>query len=210
MKIAVCYCYPMVKTLTYFPMARRFAQSYQSNPPGCDHGLFVICGGRAPAPNDLLPFQDIPCSFVSHSNEGWDIGAYQWACENLSCDLLVCLGAHVHFHHPGWLAEMAQAFIENGPGIYGCWGYDFPEWHIRTTAFWIPPELLRSYPYRIGSSRQSRYGFEHGRESITKFSLSAGMCAVMVTRKGRFHHPEWPDHIPGPEDSLVLDRFQDE
>lgn len=209
MRIAVVYCYPLVQTHTYFAMAKRFVKTWLDHPPGHDHELYVTTTGTHPGPNDLVVFQGLPARFVARDNVGWDIGCYQWAADNISCDLLVCLGAHVHFHHEGWLKRMVDAWVANGPGIYGCWGYDAPDWHLRTTAFWISPELLSLYPETVTSQRASRYAFEHGNQSITLRTIAIGFPACMVTMNGCFAYPDWPDHIPSREDSLLLDRFQE-
>lgn len=201
--MAAAYVYPMVKTSVYFPLAKRFADSWRQFP---GENLHLLCNGAQPRALDLRPFGDLAHTAHGCSNLGWDIGAFQWAAENIPCDLLVCLGAPVHLHHPAWLDLMRDAYINHGPGLYGCWAYLSPDWHVRTTCFWLPPELLKAYPNSIGSSRASRYDFEHGPHSLTRFVLSAGLPCVMVTRKGAFPFDQWADHAPGLEDSLVWDQ----
>lgn len=206
MKVDVVYVYPNVNARTYFGLADRFARTWLQNPPGYDCTLHVVHnGGPHPAP-EMRPFDPIVHFDVIRSNLGWDIGAFQYAAEALSCDLLVCLGAPVHFHRGQWLESMVDAYINHGPALYGCWGYLYPNWHIRTTVFWCPPQLIQSYPYDIGSTRQSRYGFEHGPNSFTRHVMSAGFDTIMVTRKGCFPFSRWANNVPGVEDSLVLDQ----
>jgi len=209
MKVAVVYCYPLVRPSLYFPLAQRFARTWQTFPPGTDHELHVICNGTGMLQKnrDLDPFELIPCQFHPHDNIGWDIGAYQWAAENIKCDLLVCLGAPIHFHRAGWLKRMVEAYVENGPHLYGCWAYLAPNWHVRTTVFWLHPELLRSYPDIVGSGRQSRYEFEHGNKSLTRHVLKAGLECLMVTWDKIFPFSTWKRTAPGPADSLVHDQF---
>lgn len=93
------------------------------------------------------------------------------------------------------------------PNLYGCWAYLSPNWHVRTTCFWCHPELVRSYPKYIGSSKKDRYEFEHGGGSFTRHVIKLGLEAMMVTRKGIFPFNQWRDHAPGPDDSLVLDQW---
>ena len=206
MKVAVVYVYPMVQVRTYFPLARRFSDTWKRYAPSIPHDLHVIANGATPTANERAPFNGIPCQFHTYSNIGLDIGAYQWACDNIPCDLLVCLGAPVHFHKAGWLERMVNAFVENGPALYGCWAYLSPNWHVRTTVFWCPPQLLQSYPDQVGSTKASRYNFEHGNQSFTRHVLSVGMECYMVTQQGCFPFSQWESRAPGPDNSLVLDQ----
>jgi hypothetical protein len=128
------------------------------------------------------------------------------AADTLHCDLLVCLGAPVHFHRSGWLDRMVDAYLHNGPALYGCACYLSPNWHVRTTVFFCPPQLIQSYPLIIGSTRESRYGFEHGPKSFTRHVLSAGLPCLMVTWSGIFPFEQWEGHAPGPRDILVWDQ----
>lgn len=206
MTIAVIYIYPQVQMRTYFPLAQRFADTWRRYPPGIDHQLYVIMNGSEAAPIDARVFLGLPCAMLAYSNVGWDIGAYQRAAETIPCDLLVCLGAPVHFYRAGWLARMAESFIENGPGLYGCTAYQGPLTHVRTTSFWTPPALLNSYPYSVGSSRKSRYEFEHGANSFTRHVLNAGFSCMMVTWNGSFPYGQWHDHTPTKDEILVRDQ----
>jgi len=203
MKIAVVYCYPLVKRPTYLPLAYRFARTWQRFP---GHSLHVVFNGWKPQPVESAPFDGMDYEPHVHNNFGWDIGAFQMAAETIPCDLLVCLGAPVHFHVPGWLDRMGDAYVQHGPGLYGCWAYLSPNWHVRTTVIFCPPEIIQSYPNQIGSSKASRYDFEHGPNSLTRHVLSAGLPCIMVTWKGCFPFDQWNDHAPGPADSLVWDQ----
>jgi hypothetical protein len=206
MNVAVVYVYPSVNLPTYFPLAQRFAQTYQQFPAQYEHTLYVVHnGGPHPAPY-LHPFEKFHHGDLVRSNLAWDIGAFQHAAETVGCDLLVCLGAPVHFHRPGWLERMVDAVVHEGPGCYGCWGFLYPNPHLRTTAFWLPPELLNSYPYTVGNTRPSRYGFEHGPFSFTRHVQNLGFPTIMTTLTGNYPYPDWPDHVPGVNDSLLLDQ----
>jgi hypothetical protein len=207
-KVAVVYCYPLVRTNTYFPLANRFAQTWKKFPPGEDHELHVINNGGGSHDSDRIPFQGIKCRFHQRDNFGWDIGAFQWSAENIPCDLMVCLGAPVHFHRAGWLARMVDAYVYHGPNLYGCWGYLLPNWHLRTTCFWLAPDLLKTYPMIVGSDRASRYDFEHGNNSITRHVLKIGLDCIMVTWDGIHPFAQWKKNIgPSPSRSLVHDQF---
>lgn len=206
MKIAVVYCYPLLKMRTYFPLAQRFASTYAKFPAGIEHDLHIGCNGIASHELDKTPFAGVKCQFHLRDNSGWDIGLFQWAAEHIPCDLLVCLGAPVHFYREGWLKRMADAFVDNGPNLYGCFGYTFPL-HIRTTVFWCHPDLLNSYPYIIGSTRKTRYEFEHGGESFTRWVINAKLEAMIVSWNEVWPQPDWGKAKMGIGDCLCLDQF---
>lgn len=208
MNVAIVYVYPMSKLATYYPAAQRFAETWRRFPPGSEPYSLHVIGNGSPVPDQHRRlFDGIPgCTFLAWNNLGWDIGAFQYAAASIPCDLLICFGSHVHFHRPGWLDRMVQVFLEHGPALYGCWAYLSPNWHVRTTAFWMQPILLNSYPDQVGSSKKSRYTFEHGDKSFTRHILSAGLECLMVTWDGVFPFSQWHAHAPGVDNSLVLDQ----
>lgn len=189
------------------PMARRFVESYMTNPPGeTDHEIHVAINGGVDIGDwcrDL--FKPLPVRFFKHNNYGKDIGAYQVAADMIECDLMMCLGSPIYFHRPGWLDRIALAYMENGPAVYGPWGFHTPLPHLRTTAFWIPPELLNAYPHRISDS--NRYSFEHGTDSITLWSKKIGLEPLMVTWSGTYQMEAW--HHVTRHDSLLIDQHLD-
>jgi hypothetical protein len=204
-KVVIAYVYPAVQPATYRPMARRFANSYMSFPSGsADHEVVALVNGghHQMERNYNAAFAPVPVRFFHHSNLGKDIGAFQAFAETCTADLLVCLGAPVRFHRGGWLDRIVQSYEDNGPGLYGCWGFHQPLPHIRTTAFWLPPDLLRAYPYQIVN--ENRYEFEHGHRSILNFCNSIGLGGFMVTWSGCFAQDQW--HHIGADECLMLDQ----
>lgn len=178
------------------------------NPPGeSEHTINVVINGGDGSMNDWFKplFHPLPCRFMHHNNYGKDIGAYQFAADQMECDLMVCLGAPIHFHKAGWLDRIIMAYLENGPSVYGPWGFSTPRPHLRTTAFWLPPEFLNSYPRRVGDA--DRYGFEHGGESITLWVKKLGYEPMMVTWGGCYKMEEW--HHIDREQSLFIDQHMD-
>jgi hypothetical protein len=189
-------------------MARRFTDTYMQNPPGdIPHEITVVINGGDTTAHDWVRplFNPLPVNFLQHNNYGKDIGAYQFAADQLDCDLMICLGAPVHFHKAGWLDRIAMAYYENGPAVYGPWGFGVPRPHLRTTAFWLPPVFLNSYPKRVGDG--DRYGFEHGSDSITLWSKKLGFDPLMVTWDGCYKMDEW--HHITTEQSLFIDQHMD-
>jgi len=203
-KIAVVYIHPTANAMTYVPMARRFVETYMENPPGAtDHELHVCINGSIGMGDWCKPiFNPLAPRFFQHNNYGKDIGAYQVAADMIECDLMVCLGSPLHFHRAGWLDRMVMAFLENGPAVYGPWGFHSPRPHLRTTAFWCPPEFLNSYPNRVDNS--NRYQFEHGADSLTLWSQKQGFEPLQVTWRGTYHLENW--HAVDEHESLMIDQ----
>lgn len=185
-------------------MAKRFVRTYLEHPPGeADHEIHVaINGGIAIGDWCERLFYPLPCRFFQHNNVGKDIGAYQAAADTIECDLMLCFGSPLHFHKAGWLDQIVRAYEEYGPTVYGPWGFQVPRPHLRTTCFWLPPELLNSYPKRVGDS--DRYAFEHGEQSIALWSKMRGFDPYMVTWKGVYGIEAF-QNIPR-EESLFVDQ----
>lgn len=204
-RTAIVYINPAINAPVYDPLARRFVSTYMDHPPGeSDHTLHVIVNGMEPTEYHRRLFEPLPCHLHFGSNIGKDIGAFIHAAATIPCDLLVCFGAHVHFHRAGWLDRMVDVFLEDGPALYGPWGVPYPAGdHIRTTAFWLPPELLNQYPFAVGDPQ--RYAFERGDNSLTSWVLRMGYPAIAVTWSGAYPYGQW--QVISREDSLVLDQW---
>jgi len=207
MRIAIIYVYPKVNTARYRAAAQRFVNSYQKNPPGeRPHSIHVAVNGGKLVRSDELLFEGLPVTFFSHDNYGKDIGAFQKAAREIDCDLMIFMGSHIHFRKPGWLDLIALAFEQNGPGMYGAYAFHTPSLHIRTTSFWMPPNLLNAYPLNVGSPH--RYEFEHGsKHGVAKWVINSGFSAWMLTWKGVFPPSEW-HHVEN-KDALFLDQHSD-
>jgi hypothetical protein len=208
MKVALVYIHPIIDGKTYQPLARRFAQSYMDHPPGqTDHEIYVVLnGGAFGNPSHYRPlFAPLDVKFREHDNAGKDIGAFQVAASEIDCDLMLCFGAPIHFHKAGWLDRIRNCYEQCGPALYGPWGFDQPAPHIRTTAFWLPPELLVSYPQPV--SNDLRYEFEHGRQSITSHISKLGLGTYQVTWGGCYPQGDWR-HATRAE-TLIFDQHTD-
>ena len=205
MKVVLAYVFPDILRATYVPLAERFVRTYMEHPPGAtDHEIHVLVnhGIHRMTGQYKKLFSPLQPQFMMHNNMGKDIGAYQRIAEEVPADLMVFLGSPIRFTRAGWLDRIVQAYCDNGLALYGCWGFHQPNDHIRTTAFWCPPQLLNSYPHRIGT--ESRYEFEHGNLSITAHVKHLGLPRLMVTWNGVYDRDNWRniDHV----ESLFLDQ----
>jgi hypothetical protein len=206
-KVELVYIFPNLKSALYEPLARRFVRSYMEFPPGEHaHQLTVVVNGSPPNDRQKQLFEPLPVIFRDHNNYGKDIGAYFSVASDTDADLLICLGAPLHFHKPGWLDRIVDVYMQGGPGLYGCWGFDQPNPHIRTTAFWLPPLLLAGYPHSLDNNH--RYQFEHGsKTSILQWTLKCGFPVFMVTWSEVKNHTGFI-HVPL-EDCLMIDQHAD-
>jgi len=200
LKAAIAYVFPQVNHKVYEPMARRFTLQYMRHPPGStDHELFVVCnGGGKITERQRLLFEPLVPQFIYHNNVGRDVGAFQMAAQTIPCDLLVCIGSPARPRLDCWLDTIVRAYEDNGPGLYGGWGFHVPSVHIRTTFFWLPPQILNAYPIQVDDAH--RYEFEHGSRSLTQYCIKKGFPVMQVTKRGvfsfeKFHHVEQSDSL---------------
>lgn len=216
-KVAVVvYVYPTMGG-KHDEMAARFAASYQQYPAGEPHDLWVVSNGGEPTPKMRQTFAGIACNFLVHDDTGLDIGAYRKAAREIPCELMVFFGGNTYLFDSGWLKRMVEAFRKHGRALYGATGNqgdaNVRVWpHIRTTGFWMPPELLNRYPHTTDSTTHSRYEFEHGQNGLTSWVKAQGLKVFMVTWSGEYEWPNW-DSIPNgfhrgdQSDLLVGDRL---
>lgn len=207
MRVALAYIFPQLNFPKYEPLAQRFVDSYMTHPPGqYPHTVHVIANGYDIGLRQRNVFGPLPVTHMTHNNYGQDIGAFIMASDVIPCDLLVCLGAHVHFRRAGWLDRLVNAYLDNGPGLYGAWGFHEPARHLRTTSFWCSPEILNTYPYEVGNPQ--RYAFEHSPDrSIVAHTAKMGFPTLMVTWAGTFEPKDWR-HVEN-RDCLMLDQHTD-
>lgn len=207
MNIVIAYVFPSLLWTKYQPLADRFVLSYHKNPPGfAQHEVHVVVNGPPPEVRTRAMFANMDPIFHTHDNTGKDLGAFKLVADTVPCDLLICLGAHIHFPKPGWLDHLVESYLDHGPGYYGCWGFHEPSPHIRTTAFWAPPQFLSSYPVELNNS--NRYRFEHGRNaSMFWWARGQGFPVGQVSWRETRLFPHF-DHVPENE-CLMFDQHTD-
>ena len=209
--VAVVYVYPLVGETAHDASAQRFVDSYRQFPPEYHHALHVVFNGGEPSQENLAVFDGLDAEFHRHDNSGWDIGAFQLLARKVECDLLVCLGSNSHFKRAGWLRRMADSWAGHGDALYGASASFERDPHVRTTAFWCDPMLIRAYPKRVRTF-EDRYEFEASRQSITRCAEGVGLYAWLVTWDGEYSKREWrvPPNIfrrGDQSNSLVYDRY---
>ena len=212
-RIAVVYVYPIVGAPEHDAAALRFVATYREFPGMQDHSLHVVLNGGAASAEQLGPFEGLSAQFHRHDDSGWDIGAFQEAAREVDCDLMVFLGGNSYFRRSGWLRRVAEESRAHGDGLYGASAsYELGP-HIRTTAFWCDPILIRACARRV-RTYEDRYEFEHGATSITNLAKVLGLGRWLVTWDGVYGEGEWrrPENIfrrGDQSNSLVFDRYFD-
>jgi hypothetical protein len=180
-------------TESYTP---RFTRSYQEFPPGIDHELVVVANGGPLRPHIKAHWNGIDCRFMERVNDGGqDISGYQDVASHTDKKLIVCFGESIYFHRAGWLARIAEAWKEWGPGFYGFFSSHYVRAHLNTTAFACDPLFLRKYPFV--KTHAERYAFEHGKHALWRRVVAANLPAALVTWDGVWEPGRWrePDNI---------------
>lgn len=196
LSVVVLYIYPVFGGKHDF-LAKRFADSYAKYFPEVAHKLVVVANGGEPSAVMRETFANINCDWITHDDTGWDIGAYRKAARVIPCDLMVFMGGTAFVLGRGWLERMIEAFKKHGPeNLYGSTASHGVTPHIRTTGFFCDPKLVNAYPFPPTTSEQkSRYGFEHGDNSLTQWVLKRGGKALMITWTQEVEKEGW-DLIP--------------
>lgn len=181
--IALVYVYPFGAKWDNY--AKRFVARYQAYKPVTNHHLVVIANTGFPPTKAMKDtFRGVDCEWMVHSNAGWDIGAYQMAAKRVRCEIMVMFGASTYFKRAGWLERIVDSHDRYGLGIYGAMGnpgsLSQKIWpHIRTTGWWLNPEILDAYPINV-SHTGMRYQFEHGPACICEWAKSQGLKRWVV------------------------------
>jgi acetyltransferase-like isoleucine patch superfamily enzyme len=214
LKVAVVYVYPVVGEAIHDTYAERFASTYRRFPPEWDHTLHVVFNGGTPEHKQLSVFEGLPIVVHQHDDTGWDIGAFQMAARAIDCELIVCLGGSSRFGRGGWLRRMVEAAMTHGDALYGASASYERDPHIRTTAFWCDPMVIRAYPTKVRTFEE-RYSFEAGPRSITRLAEHVGLACWLVTWDGEYRKAEWrtPPNVfrrGDQSNALVLDRYFDD
>jgi len=198
MKTVVVYVYAVAGGSRYDDYALRFLESYHAFPPGAEHETIIVLNGIKATSETACLFSSLPqCRFLEHDNSGWDLGAFQHAARKVACDLIVFFGASTYFKRAGWLKRMVAAYNTHGNALYGAMGNRgdaipavnvHP--HIRTTAFWLSPQLFNQYPMTV-TQPEHRYQFEHGKDCLTAWASRSGLKSFVVSWDGEYEWDMW-------------------
>lgn len=196
LNMAVVYIHTTLSGQKGRDYTSRFIKSYRDNPPLLDHKTVIVLNGTKATTNIAIQYSGMPnVQFLEHDNSGYDIGGFQMAARDIPCDMMAFFGQSTYFQRPGWLVRMRDSFLKHGNAQYGAMGnrgnLHVKVWpHIRTTAFWMDPKLMNSYPDVI-STPEMRHPFEHGPNCFTGWIASRGIKSWVVTWNDELLWEDW-------------------
>jgi hypothetical protein len=190
MKVVVVYVHVM-NNEEHDRWTQTFTLNYAANPPGHDHETLIVCNNGTFNESVKKRFEMCPkVSFINHTNEGWDIGAYIAASHRLDADMVVYMCGTSYVKSPNWLARMVEVWCKHGPGLYGSVATYERSPHFNTTGFWCHPEMLRQYPIRV-TNKEERYAFEHGHRACWRMINRMGFPTLLATWDGEYNWWHW-------------------
>jgi hypothetical protein len=207
----VCVVHLVWAPLGTGPLAR-FLASYTAQPAGHPHRLAVILKGFE-APEDAAAHVELLAGIehetLVYDRPTFDLPAYGAAAEQLEASHLCFLNSESVLLTPGWLAALTDALGECGVGAVGATGsYEtpdsvfpwrrrrwprFPNPHLRTNAFMLSRELMRSGAWPEIPTKAQAWELESGNRGLTRHVRSQGLATRVVGRDGTAYRPhEWP------------------
>ena len=192
MKAAIVYVFPNTPDAQRTELAARFVCSYKAHPAEHDHDTIVVLNGSGGAGEGFVGalFASLPnLRIIKHDNSGWDLGAFQFAARSHPCDLMMFFGVSAWFPKAGWMRRAVDATRVRGLAVYGSHGNQgngVNVWpHVRTTGWWVNPQLLNRYPVIVTDPGQ-RYPFEHGPTCFCQWAKSQGVLTWVVAWDGEY------------------------
>jgi hypothetical protein len=121
-----------------------------------------------------------------------DLGAYIEASKTIckDYDMILALGESNYFHRAGWLKRLVEVRERYGPMMAGPFATHVIRAHLQTTAFFITPSLLASYPFPV-TNKESRYALEHGDRSLWRRLHARNIPVKLVTWDGDWSPGQW-------------------
>lgn len=169
----------------------QFTYTWKLHPPGIDdYQLIAVANWGEPTDSIRELFYGIKTLWIEYDANGADIGSHLEAAVLSDAEgFMVCMSSRCFFHRAGWLKRFVDARAKHGPGIYGTGVLErLP--HIRTCAYGIDADLLRSLPGEV-TSREDTIEVESGSRCLTGHVRDKGGATVQVL---------WDDEQPKQED----------
>ncbi len=190
-----------------------FSDSYRLHPAGVEHRLVLLLNGFREH-QDLSPWRrvlgDIPHEELRLPEPVLDLAAYRQAVELLPADRYCFVNSYGVVRRDDWLALIDRHLSAAGAGIVGASGslesaysaaprplrpfrrdFDpFPNPHIRTNAFAMRGELLRSLEWPAPRRKLQALRLESGRLGISRQVRDRGLELLVVGADGAAYEPE--------------------
>lgn len=197
-KPAAVYLLRQKNDVAYF---RDFIASYREMAEPLEHDLVIIFKGfsdnnKGPC---LEVLDGIDHVAVDLEDRGFDIGAYLETARQTSYERMLFLNSFSVLLAPEWLTKLNTAMDrEDRAGIVGATGsYEpsgpatsFPNYHIRTTGFFMDRQVLLNLDLWEMSEKQDTSRFEAGPGNLTQQILGQGLVPYVVARDGAAYAKE--------------------
>ena len=191
---------------------RRFVASYRARSAGLDHRLVVLFKGfadREQTADHVEALDGLEYEPIYYSWPTFDLPAYAASAGQLDASHLCFLNSESVLLADGWLAAMADQLADPAVGVVAATGsYEsprsrnplvrrrwipFPNPHLRTNAFMLSRELMRSVSWPEVRTKARAWELESGRRGLTRHTWTRGLHTLVVGRDGHGHPPEsWP------------------
>jgi hypothetical protein len=192
---------------------RRFTASYREHAAGMDHRLVLVFKGfsdSGPGAAHLGAIDGLAHEALHYSRPTLDLPAYAWCAEALDATHLCFLNSESVLLADGWLAALFEQLRAPGVGAVGATGsYErpfsinplrrrrwppFPNPHLRTNAFMLSRELMRSLRWPEVRTKSRAWELESGRDGFTRQVWGRGLQTIVVGRDGAAYAPDrWHD-----------------
>lgn len=204
----VCVAY-----LCWGPLGRRpveeFADSYRSNPGGCEHELVVVLKDAGdPAVVEAcrhLADQAPHARLLEVNPAPLDLGTYVEVTRQVDSPFVCFLNSESRLLDPEWLVKLHTHLATPGIGLVGASGsYEsfsshapfvtrplrkrqfplFPNAHVRSNAFMMERERMLGLDWGRVARKVDAWKLESGWKSITRQVWAQGLDALVVGRDG--------------------------
>jgi hypothetical protein len=191
-----------------------FLDSYSRHPAGASHELVLLLKGFHDVAQ-TRPYRSAAARLRPHwlevPDEGFDLGAYRFAAENLDARLLCCLNSYSRPLEDGWLSRLSRPHSDRAVGVTGIGGsYEsayssapfwlrrsrrmrfppFPNPHLRSNGFMLARELLLDLDWPPPTSKADAWALESGTRSMSRQIWQRDLEVLVVGRDGVAYPPE--------------------
>ena len=186
----------------------RFARSYRAHSAGMDHRLLMVFkefGDTAALDAARAVLRDIDYDELRMPRRKLDLAAYVRVALDVDADYLYFLNSNSELLAPDWLAHPIGHLGGEGVGMVsatgsyeslvdsrslvsrvsrGFWFDPFPNPHLRTNAFALSREVIRSLGWPEARTKWGAWRLENGKQSITRQVAGRGLATLVVGRDG--------------------------
>ena len=212
-KPEVCVVHLVWAPLGLEPL-ERFARSYRAHSAGLDHRLLMVFKefhDEAAVDTARAVIHDIDYDELHMPGRKLDLAAYVRVAHEVDATYLYFLNSSSELLAPDWLAHPVRHLGGEGVGMVSATGsyeslvdprslvsrvlrgrrFDpFPNPHLRTNAFALPRDLIRSLDWPEVRTKRGAWGLESGKASITRQVLDRGLQVLVVGGNGEAYERE--------------------